>query len=223
MAKFKLRYLIYAPLGLLTYNIGKTYYDFHYPPPMLEESEKTKRLVILGSGWGSTSLLKYLWSSEYRVTIISPRNYFLFTPLLPQVSLGATESRSIMLPIRYLLRKKPFHVEFLEADCTKIDPFNKVIQIEDNSDVRGEIFQKQVPYDYLVIGVGAENATFGIPGVKEHGLFLKEVEDAKKIRRKIQDCLETVELQTSEEEKSRLLSTVVVGGGPTVIFVHIGS
>ena len=218
MARFKLRYFfVYTPAAVLTYNIGKTYYDFHYPPPQADKITKTKKLVILGTGWASTSLIKSLWSREYEVTVISPRNYFLFTPLLPQVTTGGTESRSIMLPIRYILRRKPFNVQFLEADCTKIDPFSKTVKIVDNSEVRGEIFEKDIPYDYLVIGVGADNATFGIPGVKEHALFLKEVEDAKKIRRKIQDCLETAELQDNENEKQRLLSAVVVGGGPTVI------
>eukprot|EP00835_Amoeboradix_gromovi_P002961 NODE_181_length_15774_cov_0.163892.p6 type:complete len:321 gc:universal NODE_181_length_15774_cov_0.163892:14986-14024(-) len=215
MAKFKIRYLFYAPIGVLTYNVGKTYYDFHYPPPLPKAVEKTKKLVILGTGWCSSSLIKALWSSEYEVTVVSPRNYFLFTPLLPQVTTGGTESRSIMLPIRYLLRRKPFNVQFLEADCTKIDPFNKIIKIVDNSEVRGEVFEKDISYDYLVIGVGADNATFGIPGVKENALFLKEVSDAKRIRSKIQDCLETAELQDSKEEKSRLLHAVVVGGGPT--------
>ena len=216
MAKFKLRYLfVYAPLSVLTYNVGKSYYDFHYPPAVLPKSEKTKKLVILGTGWASTSLVKNLWSREFDVTVISPRNYFLFTPLLPQVSLGGVDSRSIMLPIRYILRKKPFNVQFLEADCTSIDPFNKTVKIVDNSEVKGLVVEKNISYDYLVVGVGADNATFGIKGVEENALFLKEVQDTRLIRRKIQDCLETSEFQDSIPEKQRLLSAVVVGGGPT--------
>eukprot|EP00834_Sanchytrium_tribonematis_P001586 NODE_40_length_35084_cov_0.543519.p10 type:complete len:371 gc:universal NODE_40_length_35084_cov_0.543519:12998-11886(-) len=215
--KFKFRYLfVYLPGGLLTYNIGRSYYEFHYPPKPVEANlENKKRLVILGTGWGCTSLLKNLWSQEYRVTVVSPRNYFLFSPLLPSLTTGGIESRSIMMPIRYLLRQKPFGVEFLEADCTNIDPVAKSVTIVDNSEVRGDVFEKTIPFDYLVVGVGADNATFGIPGVKDHGLFLKEVEDARKIRRKIQDCLETAEMQVDDNEKQRLLSAVVVGGGPT--------
>jgi len=68
----------------------------------------------------------------------------------------------------------------------------------------------------LVVGVGAENATFGIPGVREHGLFLKEVGDAQRIRARIMDCCETANFKDqSDEEKKRLLHMVVVGGGPT--------
>jgi NADH:ubiquinone reductase (non-electrogenic) len=73
-----------------------------------------------------------------------------------------------------------------------------------------------VKYDYLVVGVGAENATFGIPGVKEHACFLKEIWDAKKIRRKLMDCIESAHFPGQTiEEVDRLLHMVVVGGGPT--------
>lgn len=121
-----------------------------------------------------------------------------------------------MEPIRNFLRHKKASVKYYEADATKIDYEKKVVYINDDSEVKGSTSMNEVPFDMLVIGVGAENATFGIPGVKDHACFLKEVNDAQKIRKRIMDCCETATFkdQTPEEIK-RLLHMVVVGGGPT--------
>jgi len=121
-----------------------------------------------------------------------------------------------MEPVRQILRHKKASVKFYEAEATKIDAENKVITITDNSEVQGSLATTQVPYDMLVIGVGAENATFGIPGVREHSCFLKEIPDAQAIRTKIMDCVESAAFKDQpEDEVSRLLHMVVVGGGPT--------
>lgn len=82
----------------------------------------------------------------------------------------------------------------------------------DNSELVGAVSKQTIPYDYLVVAVGAENATFGIPGVKENACFLKEMWDAKKIRTKVMDCLETAAFPGQpSEEIDRLLHMVVVG------------
>lgn len=121
-----------------------------------------------------------------------------------------------MEPIRNFLRHKGAAVKFYEAEATKIDYEKKVIYINDDSEIKGAVSQTEVPFDMLVVGVGAENATFGIPGVKEHGCFLKEVNDAQRIRKRIMDCCETATFKDqSPEEVKRLLHMVVVGGGPT--------
>ena len=117
---------------------------------------------VPGSGWGSVALLKKLDTENYNVIVISPRNYFLFTPLLPSCPTGTVEHRSIMEPLRHILRHKKGTVQFFEADATNIDHERRVITINDNSDSRGTVHKTEVPFDYLVIGVGAENATFGM-------------------------------------------------------------
>ena len=161
-------------------------------------------------------MLKKLDTSNFNVVVISPRNYFLFTPLLPSCTTGQIEHRSIMEPVRQILRHKKAAVKFYEAEATKIDHERKVVLISDNSDVKGAVNETEVPYDMLVIGVGAENATFGIPGVREHSCFLKEIRDAQSIRTKIMDCVETAAFKDqTQEEVDRLLHMVVVGGGPT--------
>ncbi|KAJ4305805.1 NADH:ubiquinone oxidoreductase [Kalmusia sp. IMI 367209] len=182
------------------------------PPP--DPTKKT--LVVLGTGWGSVSLLKKLDTENYNVVVVSPRNYFLFTPLLPSCTVGTIEHRSIMEPIRNFLRHKKAAVKYYEAEATKIDYEKRIVYINDDSEIKGDVSATEVPFDMLVIGVGAENATFGIPGVREHGLFLKEVGDAQRIRNRIMDCCETATFKDqSPDEIQRLLHMVVVGGGPT--------
>ena len=161
-------------------------------------------------------MLKKLDTENYNVIVISPRNFFLFTPLLPSCTTGTIEHRSIMEPIRNILRHKTASVKFYEAEATKIDFEKKVVYARDDSEIKGDTRNAEVPFDMLVVGVGAENATFGIPGVREHSCFLKEVGDAQKIRKQIMDCVETASFKDqSPEEVKRLLHMVVVGGGPT--------
>lgn len=70
-----------------------------------EDQNKKKRVVVLGTGWAGTSFLKNLNNSSYDVQVISPRNYFAFTPLLPSVTCGTVEARSIVEPIRRIVEK----------------------------------------------------------------------------------------------------------------------
>lgn len=200
----------------LTGTVAYSIFDLRQPPDQAPPDPSKKTLVILGTGWGSVSLLKKLDTENYNVIVVSPRNYFLFTPLLPSCTTGLIEHRSIMEPIRNILRHKKASVQFYEAEATKIDYEKRVVYISDDSEIKGDISHTEVPFDMLVIGVGAENATFGIPGVRENSCFLKEVGDAQNIRKRIMDCIETACFKDqTEEEVKRLLHMVVVGGGPT--------
>lgn len=121
-----------------------------------------------------------------------------------------------MEPIRSILHQKSTGATYFEAEAYEIDPDRKVVRIKDDSEIKGASSVSEVPYDMLVVGVGAENATFGIPGVRENSCFLKEIGDAQAIRKKIMDCVETAAFKDqSDEEIDRLLHMVVVGGGPT--------
>ena len=177
-----------------------------------------KRVVILGTGWGALSVLNHLQPGQFDITIVSPRNYFLFSPLLPSVTVGTVESRSIVEPIRKLIQKhhRGEGVTFLEAECVDINPANKQIMCEDKSGIVGAVSKFNVDYDILVFAVGAKTNTFHTPGVEENCFFLKEIEDAQKIRNVIIDLVETASIPgQSESERKRLLHFMVVGGGPT--------
>ncbi|TBU57261.1 NADH dehydrogenase [Dichomitus squalens] len=186
------------------------------PGPQLPHDPSKKTLVICGSGWGATSLLNSLETEDYNVIVISPKNYFLFTPLLPSVAVGTISPRSILQPTRYVTRHKKRQVTVIEASATDVDPVNKTVTFADTSEIQGAVSNTTIPYDYLVFAVGAEVQTFNIPGVREHACFMKELEDAEKMQRRFMDCMESAAFpgQTSDEVK-RLLHMVVVGGGPT--------
>ncbi|KAG5014896.1 hypothetical protein JHK82_020576 [Glycine max] len=176
-----------------------------------------KKVVVLGTGWAGTSFLRNLDNPKYEVHVVSPRNYFAFTPLLPSVTCGTVEARSIVEPVRNIFRKKKMDMQFSEAECLKIDATNRKVYCRSN--ISNNLNEKEefvVDYDYLIIAVGANVNTFNTPGVMENCHFLKEVEDAQKIRRTVIDCFERASLPSvSEEEKKRILHFAIVGGGPT--------
>ncbi|KAI0261230.1 FAD/NAD-P-binding domain-containing protein [Gloeopeniophorella convolvens] len=191
-----------------------------HPGPQLPHDPSKKTVVVLGSGWGSTSFLKNIDTSEYNVVVISPRNFFLFTPLLPSVAVGTLANNSILQPIRYLARHKDRQVTVIEAEAKSVDPVAKTVTFADETEVQGAISSTTIPFDYLIYSVGAETQTFGIPGVKENACFMKEIQDAEKFKRRFMDCVESAGFPgQSEEEIKRLLHMVVVGGGPTGIEV----
>ncbi|XP_031500409.1 external alternative NAD(P)H-ubiquinone oxidoreductase B1, mitochondrial-like [Nymphaea colorata] len=201
--------------GLVSYSEVKS--DPSVTDSSIPRTQGKKRLVVLGTGWAATSFLKDLDSSLYDVQVVSPRNYFAFTPLLPSVTCGTVEARSIVEPIRKLIKRKNDEIHYWEAECIKIDAANKQVHCLSKHDKSMEGKEEfLLDYDFLVIAVGAQSNTFNTPGVLEHCHFLKEVEDAQRIRRSVLDCFEKANLPNlSEEERKVILHFVVVGGGPT--------
>lgn len=171
---------------------------------------KTKKqtLIILGTGFASFSMVKNLDTSLYSVIVVSPRNHFLFTPLLPSTTVGTIEFRSIIEPIR----TAKDHITFYHAYCMTVEVSVKTIRCSNALDG----YEFTLPYDLLVIGVGAVSNTFGIPGVERYALPLKELSDARAIRQRIIENFERASTPGLPfEERKRLLHFVVVGGGPT--------
>lgn len=104
-------------------------YQHRHPVEQAELDPTKKTIVVLGSGWASTSFLKAIDTDQYNVVVVSPRNYFLFTPLLPSCTVGTVDVRSIVEPVRFITRHKSRDVKVYEAECTDIDPEKKVITI----------------------------------------------------------------------------------------------
>ncbi|KAI0996687.1 hypothetical protein K3495_g11497 [Podosphaera aphanis] len=176
-------------------------------------SQKDKpKLVILGGGWGSVALLKTLNPDEYHITVVSPTNYFLFTPMLPSATVGTLEFRSLVEPIRRIVSKVRGH--FIRARAEDVIFSEKLVEIsQKNND--GEEVRLYLPYDKLVIGVGSTTNPHGVKGL-EYCNSLKDIGDAQNIRNHILNNLEYACLPSnSDEERKRLLSFVICGGGPT--------
>lgn len=163
---------------------------------------------MLGSGFGGFSLLSRLDARDWDATLLSPRNYFLFTPLLPSAASGSVEFRSILEPTRRRLRG----VRVIEGLAESVDW--EARQVHCVGAVGGERFT--LPYDHLVISVGAAVGDYGVPGVREHALKLASVEDARAVRRGVLEQFARAEVPgLAPEEMRQRLTFVVCGGGPT--------
>jgi len=173
-------------------------------------AESRKRVVVLGSGWGAFSFIRKLDPMEFDVTIVAPRNYFFYTPMLAGVTTGTVKASSVLESVR---QAQPMpHGTYLQADCTGVDADAKMLNCK-NSEI-----QLDVPYDHLVIAVGTQPNTFGIPGVQENAMFLKELTHGIAVRKRILENMEIASIAKRAgrpEEVERLLSIAVVGGGPT--------
>jgi NADH:ubiquinone reductase (non-electrogenic) len=172
-----------------------------------------KRVVVLGSGWGAISLAKNFPTNDENTELVfvSPRNYMLYTPLLPSVVGGVISETSVMEPVRNIVNGKAL---YYEARATDIDIVEKRITCDDGD----KTFE--LDYDTIVCSVGSVSATFGIKGVFENCMFLKNMEDARRLRNHVNKCIERAALPClDDDERKKLLSFVVVGGGPTGVEV----
>jgi len=191
----------------------------------VEVDVKKPKVVVLGSGWGALSFIQKLDQDKVDLVIISPRSFFFYTPLLAGTATGTVASSSITEPIRwYCDRAGHEGATYIQAECSSVDLKKKTIKCRTSPNATSSgrpssANDLTISYDHLVISVGAEPATFGIPGVKEYTTFMKEIEDGLSVQRQILQQLELasalLEAGAPEEEIRRLLSWVVIGGGPT--------
>ena len=119
--------------------------------PENAEAKDKPKLVIVGSGWGSVALLKNLNPGDYHVTVVSPVNYFLFTPMLPSATVGTLELRSLVEPIRRIVQRAKGH--FLKAEAVDVELSEKLLEVA-QTDAKGDVCRFYLPYDKLVLGVG---------------------------------------------------------------------
>ena len=177
-----------------------------------QRSKDKPKLVILGGGWGGVAMLKELNPDDYHVTVISPNNYFLFTPMLPSATVGTLGTKSLVEPIRRILSR--VHGHFLRARAEDIEFMDKLVEVS-QTDASGKEVRFYVPYDKLVVAVGSTTNPHGVKGL-ENAYFLKDIDDARKIRNQVIQNLELACLPTTtDDERKRLLSFCVSGGGPT--------
>lgn len=169
----------------------------------------TPHVVIVGGGFGGVYtarfLAPYVKSGSVKVTLLNRNNFFLFTPLLHEVAAGSLTSTSVIEPIREIFRDEC--IRFIQTEVTGIDTKMKRVITTTGS----------VPYDFLVLSQGADTNFYGVTGAKENSLTLKNLSDAINIRKRIVDSLEKASNSTDGEERKKLLSLIVVGGGPSSI------
>jgi NADH dehydrogenase len=163
-----------------------------------------RRVVIVGAGFGGLSLAKGLARSPYEVTLIDRHNYHLFQPLLYQVATAALSPADIAAPVRAILRGQS-NATVMLADVSGVDVARREVIAEG----------QRVPYDILVLATGAQHAYFGHDDWAPFAPGLKTIDDATYLRRRILLAFERAEAETDAAERARLLTFVVIGGGPT--------
>ncbi|MGE5146856.1 MAG: FAD-dependent oxidoreductase, partial [Candidatus Eiseniibacteriota bacterium] len=166
--------------------------------------EATPRVVIVGAGFGGLAAAKALAKTPARVTVIDRRNYHLFQPLLYQVATAGLSPADIATPIREILREQ-VNTRVLLGRVTGVDTANRAV-------LMGEA---RVPYDYLILATGARHSYFGKDDWADVAPGLKKIDDATQIRGRILAAFERAEATADDAERRRLLTFVIVGGGPT--------
>jgi NADH dehydrogenase len=165
---------------------------------------KRPRVVILGAGFGGLNAAQALRHAPVDVTIIDRRNYHLFQPLLYQVATAGLSPAQIATPIRRILAKQKNATAIMDR-VVGIDRERRVVITA----------SREVPYDYLIVATGARHAYFGRDDWEEHAPGLKKIDDAIAIRTRVLTAFERAEVTMDDTERRRLLTFVVIGGGPT--------
>ncbi|HEY0839174.1 MAG TPA: NAD(P)/FAD-dependent oxidoreductase [Vulgatibacter sp.] len=162
-------------------------------------------VVIVGGGFGGLATARALKNVDVDVTLVDRANYNLFQPLLYQVATSGLSTTEIATPIRAVLGKQE-NTRVLLDEVRDIDLDKKLVYLRD---------ERPLPYDFLVIAAGSRTNYFGNWQWSRNGLPLKDLDDAIEMRRRVLLDFEAAEREPDEATRRRLLSFVVIGGGPT--------
>ena len=162
------------------------------------------RIVIIGAGFGGLWAAKTLARSPVDVLLLDRNNYHTFFPLLYQVAAAELEPEDIAYPVRSVFRKRR-NVQFIMADVKRVDFAAQVVEADG----------QMLPYDFQVLATGSSAHFFGVPGAATHAFPLRTLEEGVALRNQILSCFERAAQEPDVERRRRLLTFVVVGGGPT--------
>ncbi|WP_426240294.1 NAD(P)/FAD-dependent oxidoreductase [Pararhizobium sp. DWP1-1-3] len=175
-------------------------------PELDAEHPASRHVVIIGGGFGGLACAIELGNApDIDVTVVDRRNHNLFQPLLYQVATAALSPADIAEPIRKTLAHFS-NIDMIMAEVVGIDPSSRTVSLSD-----GEL----VPYDHLVIATGSDYNYFGHDNWRMFAPGLKSIHEARQIRHRLLLAFERAERARSEPEKHALLTSIVIGGGPT--------
>lgn len=163
-----------------------------------------KHVVVLGGGFSGLEFCKYFDSEDTRVTLVDRTNHYLFQPLLYQVATAGLSATDIAQPIRSILSKRQ-NITVLMDEVMDINLDEHKVFLRENT----------LKYDYLVIAMGGRNGYFGHPEWEQFAPGLKTLEDAVAIRSHVLLAFEKAENHTEKKEHQKLMTIVIIGGGPT--------
>lgn len=164
-----------------------------------------KKVIIVGGGFGGMTAAKTLAKSKaVEITLFDQRNHHLFQPLLYQVAMAGLSPADIARPIRSMLTAYP-SIRVLQCRVERIDKENRTLFCGLGT----------MHYDYLILACGARHSYFGRDGWEEYAPGLKNIEQATEIRRRVLLAYEQAEMVNDAALQKKLLTFVIVGGGPT--------
>jgi NADH:ubiquinone reductase (H+-translocating) len=166
--------------------------------------ENKKRVVVLGAGFGGLEFCKTFRHEDAEIILVDRQNHHLFQPLLYQVATAGLSPPEIAQPIRSILSKRK-DITVLMDEAVRIDLDSRRVHCK----------QQTLAYDYLIIGLGVVTSYFGHPEWAEHATGLKSLSDAIRIRSSILHAFELAEMEFDPGKRRKLMTIVVVGGGPT--------
>ncbi len=168
------------------------------------ENKKPVHIVVLGAGFGGLTFCKQLKLPNARITLVDRTNHHLFQPLLYQVATCGLSAPDIAQPVRSILSDRA-DITVLLDNVTGFDLDRKQVCLEKNS----------LTYDYLVLALGGRTGYFGHPEWERFAPGLKSLDDALRIRSHVLLSFEQAENEANTAEHDKLMTIVVVGGGPT--------
>ena len=162
------------------------------------------RVVVVGAGFGGLRVARALRRTAVDVLVVDRHNFHTFLPLLYEVATAGLEPDDIAQPVRAILRDAP-NVRFRMANVERIDLTAQHIETGGGD----------IPYDYLVVAAGSATNFFGKASVEEHALGLKDLYEATAVRNAVLRSFEHATTIIDRTEQRRLMTIVVIGGGPT--------
>ena len=172
-----------------------------------DESEIPHVLIVGGGYLGmytAKRLEKKLGPGEARITIVDPNSYMTYQPFLPETAAGSISPRNVVVPLRQVLRR----TRVLTGRVVRIEHAKRRVEFESN---QGEL--RDIAYDYLVMAAGAVSRTLPIPGLAEHGIGIKTVQEAAYLRNHVLEQLNIADSTDDPEVRRKALNFVFVGGG----------
>ena len=161
-------------------------------------------IVVLGAGFGGLEFCQKFRHPSARVTVVDRHNHHLFQPLLYQVASAGLSGPDIAQPVRSILSSRR-NVSVLMDSAADFKLAERKVVLADT----------ELSYDYLVLALGGCTSYFGHPEWEKHAPGLKSLQDAMLIRTQVLLAFENAEMAAAKEERERLMTIVIIGGGPT--------
>lgn len=162
------------------------------------------RVVVIGAGFGGLRAARKLRGAGVDVLLIDRNNFHQFLPLLYEVAAAGLEPDDIAQPVRAIVRRDG-DIRFLMAEVRSIDLDRRLVVTD----------AAEIAYDYLVVAAGSVTNYFGLASVEERALGLKDIGEATAVRNRILRAFEAAVVADDAAERARLMTVVIVGGGPT--------